>query len=189
MLNVINFQKKRTKCDGFSIIETLIALSIFTIGILAGATLVLSSIGENGSARRITEATALAEDRLEQLMALPYDDIDYGSDTTGHIFEGMVSFNGLENLPVTFMIGYNFLNDGDNSIYMELGYSFSIFDVFVGAGNGLYLWGDGDFGIVNLGISASKQVRITEQFALPLSASLITNPEAGHIHLVFGVSF
>ncbi len=83
MLNVINFQKKRTNCDGFSIMETLIALSIFTIGILAVATLVLSAIGENASARRVTEATALAEDRLEQLMALPYDTIAGGNDSEG----------------------------------------------------------------------------------------------------------
>ena len=69
--------KNLTKADpaGFSIIECLIALSIFTIGILAVATLVLSSIGENASARRVTEAAALAEDCLEQLMAQSYEDI------------------------------------------------------------------------------------------------------------------
>jgi type IV pilus assembly protein PilV len=83
MLNVNNFQKKLTRCDGFSIMETLIALSIFTIGILAVATLVLSSIGENASARRITEATALAEDRLEQLMAQSYDAISGGTAIEG----------------------------------------------------------------------------------------------------------
>ena len=75
--------RKQARCGGFSIIECLIALSIFTIGILAVATLVLSSIGENASARRITEATALAEDRLEQLMAQAYDDIADGESTQG----------------------------------------------------------------------------------------------------------
>jgi hypothetical protein len=117
-----------------------------------------------------------------------YNYFDYGSDTTGHVFEGMVSFNGLEDLPLTFMIGYNFLNDSDNSIYMELGYSFSIFDVFIGAGNGVYLTGDGSFSIVNLGLGASKEIKITDNFSLPVSASLITNPEAKQIHLVFGIS-
>jgi prepilin-type N-terminal cleavage/methylation domain-containing protein len=74
---------KKSNPKGFSIIECLIALSVFTIGILAVATLVLSSIGENASARRITEATALAEVRLEQLMALPYGDIAADSETQG----------------------------------------------------------------------------------------------------------
>ena len=75
MMNGLNFQKKQTNCDGFSVMETLIALSVFTIGILAVASLVLAAIGENASARRVTEATALAEDRLEQLMALSYDSL------------------------------------------------------------------------------------------------------------------
>ena len=65
----------KTGSAGFSLIECLIALSVFTIGILAVATLVLSSIGENAGARRITEATALAENSLEQLVAKPYDEI------------------------------------------------------------------------------------------------------------------
>ena len=73
--NRIRLQLRLTRCEGLSIIECLIALSIFTIGILAVAALVLSSIGENASARRITEATALAEDCLEQLMAQSYEDI------------------------------------------------------------------------------------------------------------------
>ena len=76
-------RRQNTEAEGFSIIECLIALSIFTIGILAVATLVLSSIGENASARRITEATALAEARLEQLMALPYADIVADQETQG----------------------------------------------------------------------------------------------------------
>lgn len=74
---------QKADTEGFSIIECLIALSIFTIGILAVATLVLSSIGENASARRITEATTLAEARLEQLMALPYSDIVADQETQG----------------------------------------------------------------------------------------------------------
>ena len=65
----------KTDPAGFSLIECLISLSVFTIGILAVATLVLSSIGENAGARRITEATALAETSLEQLVAKPYDEI------------------------------------------------------------------------------------------------------------------
>lgn len=81
--NRIRLQQRQTRCEGLSIIECLIALSIFTIGILAVAALVVSSIGENASARRITEATALAEDRLEQLMALSYDDIADGESIQG----------------------------------------------------------------------------------------------------------
>jgi type IV pilus assembly protein PilV len=68
---------------GFSIIEVLFALSFFAIGILAVSTLALSAISSNASARRLTDATALAEDRLEKLAALPYDNIQNGSANDG----------------------------------------------------------------------------------------------------------
>jgi len=60
---------------GLTIIEIIFALSIFAIGILAVSGLAISSVHSNSSARRVTEATTLAEDRLERLMTLPYDNI------------------------------------------------------------------------------------------------------------------
>jgi type IV pilus assembly protein PilV len=60
---------------GFSIVEVLIALSVFMIGILAVGSMTINSINENASARKITEATNLAEQRLERIMALSYDSI------------------------------------------------------------------------------------------------------------------
>ncbi len=115
---------------------------------------------------------------------LGYDYFDYDT----HVFEPFVSFNGLEDLPLSAMLGVNVAGDDENSIYFELGYGFSIFDVFLGGGNGIYTT-DTDFGIVNVGLTATKEIQITDQYALPISASLITNPEAKAIHLVFGLSF
>ncbi len=68
---------------GLSIIEVVFAISIFAIGILAVTTLSISAVNSNASSRRITDATALAEDRLERLAALPYDDIDSDAETEG----------------------------------------------------------------------------------------------------------
>ena len=116
-----------------------------------------------------------------------YDYYEFRGDSTAHILEGMASFNGLENLPLTLMIGYNFAGDSQNSTYLELGYSFSILDIFLGAGNGFYTT-DGKFNVVNLGIGVSKDLKITERFSLPMSASFITNPEAKKVHFVFGIS-
>jgi type IV pilus assembly protein PilV len=69
--------------QGLTIIEVVFAISIFTIGILAVSGLALTSVNSNAASRRLTEATTLAEDRLERLMALPYDTIDYGEATEG----------------------------------------------------------------------------------------------------------
>ena len=55
-------------------IEVLIAMAIFAVGILAVTTMQIRSINQNASARLQTEATNLAADWMEQLLALPYDD-------------------------------------------------------------------------------------------------------------------
>lgn len=59
---------------GFTLCEIMMAIAIFAIGILAVTSMQLRSIGLNATARTQTEATTLAVDRMEQLLALPYDD-------------------------------------------------------------------------------------------------------------------
>ena len=60
--------------QGFTLIEVMIAMAIFAIGILAVTTMQMRSIGQNTSARMQTEATTLAVDWMEQLLSLPYED-------------------------------------------------------------------------------------------------------------------
>ena len=55
---------------GFTLIEVLVALAIFTIGILALTSLQAVYIGGNSSARMQTEATSLATQWLERLKFL-----------------------------------------------------------------------------------------------------------------------
>ena len=69
-------QKIKKNNKGFTLIEVLIGIVIFAIGILAVATLQASSTKSNSSARRITEALSLAESKIEDLMLLPYDHAD-----------------------------------------------------------------------------------------------------------------
>lgn len=58
---------------GFTLIEVMIALAIFAIGILAVAAMQINAVKQNSGSRMQTEATAVAEQLMEQLMALPYD--------------------------------------------------------------------------------------------------------------------
>ena len=66
--------KIQMNIKGFTLLEVLIVIAIFSIGILAVAAMQMSSTRGNASARRITEATALAESQIENLMQLSYDD-------------------------------------------------------------------------------------------------------------------
>jgi len=133
-------------------------------------------------------------------------------DNTAHVFEGSLSFNGTDDLPIGFLVGtliygadYDVNGDNRYSTYCELSYSPEIkgmpVSVFMGVNltpasdddlnflvpvNGFY--GD-DLGVCNFGFSAEKTLNITETFEVPLNVSLITNPMKGNIFLVAGFSF
>jgi len=134
---------------------------------------------------------------------------DYKKETTGHVFEATLKFNGTDKLPLSLMVATNVygadakkINEdgtqGDNqfSTYAELAYSFKYFDLFAGANliapdrdkgeTGYY----GNYaGFVNIGITATKQIKITKEYSLPLTLSVITNPQAEKIYFVAGFSF
>jgi len=74
------FMKKSTEipksiCNqGFTLIEVLIAMSIFAIGILAVGSMQVSAINKYAGARNSTTVVNLAKDRVEELNGLAYDD-------------------------------------------------------------------------------------------------------------------
>jgi hypothetical protein len=82
--------------------------------------------------------------------------------------------------------GYYYLNQ-NNDLYFEAGYSFKKVDLFVGAGNESYTT-DTNFNVVNIGISTSKEIPITEKFSLPVTGSVIVNPDKEQIFFVVGIS-
>ncbi len=57
---------------GFSLLEVVIALGIFSIGILAIASLQITATSGNAKARFSTEAATLAQDVVERLLAIDY---------------------------------------------------------------------------------------------------------------------
>ncbi len=72
-----NKDKKRNyKERGFTLIEVLIAMAIFSIGILGVWTMQIRSTTGNTSARIRTEASIWAQDRVETLMLLSYTHAD-----------------------------------------------------------------------------------------------------------------
>ncbi|PLW91873.1 MAG: hypothetical protein C0592_13585 [Marinilabiliales bacterium] len=150
---------------------------------------------------------------------------EYDGDITGHVFEGAISWNGTESLPLTFLAAVNFfgadakLIEDDTasadfntvvgnqmSMYFELGYGVTCKDeteleFFLGftpneprkadATTG-YIGEAGFYGytmgVVNLGVTASKEIKITENFSIPVFSQLVFNPMAEDVFLVFGLS-
>ena len=68
--------------SGFTLIEVMIALLVFTVGILATLSLQTTSINANALARGTTEGAALAADMVETLRTLDYQTDDNLTDGT-----------------------------------------------------------------------------------------------------------
>jgi len=125
----------------------------------------------------------------------PY--FDYSTASGSHAFELNLGYE-----ISGFSIAANaFLNEaggagtgslGDD-LYFEVGYSIKNFGVFLGAGNGWHTMeadpDESDFNVCNIGISASKDIVITDTFTLPVSGMLVLNPDTEQFHVVVGVSF
>jgi prepilin-type N-terminal cleavage/methylation domain-containing protein len=80
---------KFTKNYGFSIIEVLIALAIFSIGILGVVTMQISSANTNRNAGKITVAYEIASGQVERLLSLDdYDDTDLSAATADNPHDG-----------------------------------------------------------------------------------------------------
>ena len=59
---------------GFTIIEVVIAISILAVGLLGVAAMQTSSIQVNSAAGRITTRMNWAQDKMEELKAMPFSD-------------------------------------------------------------------------------------------------------------------
>lgn len=123
---------------------------------------------------------------------------NYKNSTTGHLYETSVKWEGSDKFPLSVLVG-SFIYGGDKnsegkqnySSYAEIGYSFrtKVGDIepFMGFTPSKGLYGN-TMGVVNMGLSASRNVRITEYFDLPITTSLIVNPQMSNIYFLFGIS-
>jgi type IV pilus assembly protein PilV len=73
----MNPVKKSLKTErGFTLVEVIIAICVFSVGMLAVATMQVSGTQGTASARWHTEATVWASDQIEKIISLPYDHAD-----------------------------------------------------------------------------------------------------------------
>ncbi len=132
---------------------------------------------------------------------------NFRNSNTGHTLEICLSWAGPEKFPLQLYAGtlvygadkgkdatgvYGTGSKNNYSTYLEAAYPFSIkgFGVkpFVGGipfGSG---WYGPCGGVVNAGLTVSKSIVISKDYSLPVFGSVITNPQAQSIFLVFGIS-
>ncbi len=133
----------------------------------------------------------------------PYEDgatPKYFADNS-HMLEGTV---GLDFSAIckkfALSIAWNtyFLNDknaeGDEqfSTYIELGYPVNLNAVSLEFAAGFTPWEgvySSNFNMVNLSLKASKELKITDFYSLPIFTQLVLNPNTETIYGVFGISF
>ncbi len=137
-----------------------------------------------------------------------YQYFNYDKKTTGHAFEVSIGFSGPEKFPIKFFAGtvvygsdkakdtlgaYSNVNKNNFSTYLELSYplTFHKIDINFFAGGTPFggSWYGPKAGFTNVGITARRSIPITKSYGLPVQASLITNPVAQKVFLVFGISF
>lgn len=79
--------KKLSEESGFTLIETLVAMTVFTIGILSLYAMQVSAIQGNSSASRMTTAATAGADQLETIFAMDYDAlVDTDNDSVAGLY-------------------------------------------------------------------------------------------------------
>ena len=79
---------KKTEA-GFTLIETIIAVFVFTVGVLAAASMQISSINGNSTAQSLTQGANVAANQVENLRPLDYmTDADLTEGAHGPIQNG-----------------------------------------------------------------------------------------------------
>ena len=94
----------------------------------------------------------------------------------GNTFEGIITFERSNSFPISLLVGVNFYNDIGHNSYFELGYFTSLkkvnLSIFVGATPGSKenpdFYGAESFKIINAGLKVSKEIKISNDFSLPV---------------------
>ncbi len=109
-------------------------------------------------------------------------------DANSHVLELLGAYSGVVDL----MAAVNLTNDDDKSLYVELGKSISVkggdLGLFFGGvtKSDYYLAPDG--GVINVGFSASKEIKLTDSFSIPVSGTYVVNPELKKSYFLVGFS-
>ncbi|MGE5680549.1 MAG: hypothetical protein ACM34K_06660 [Bacillota bacterium] len=123
---------------------------------------------------------------------------DFSGDGLGaHTVEAALAITGPEEFPLTILISKNIHNDpvDNKSFYVEAGYGFSIAEtpvsVFLGAAQGVSIWHNvstDKMELTNIGFNVTKDLKLTNDYSMPLGLSFVYNPHIKNSYLIFKLS-
>lgn len=121
--------------------------------------------------------------------------------TTDHIYEAGITYLMPYNRFPLSLSCYTMIGGGDKkangkqaySTYMEANYPFTVKDVSMNAFCGFTpcdaaMYQTRGFAMTNIGVKASKNLRLSDSFSLPIYTQVIWNPNKEDVHFVFGVT-
>ena len=131
---------------------------------------------------------------------------NFKSHETDHHFEAGLAYTlPIEKLPLS--IAWNFMFAGQDkdengnqnySSYVELNFPFTVKGVDLNATCGVLPYDAGittyggdvnsGFAVTNVALKATKDIKITDSFSLPIFTQAIWNPRMEDAHLVLGIS-
>ncbi len=122
---------------------------------------------------------------------------DTVSDPGAHTLELGVIVTGPPSFPMTVSGYVNVYNDAGNNTYFQLDYPLTVneteLNFFCGATGGSKdnpgYYGSDNFEVINTGITATREIQVSDKLSVPLSVSFIVNPRLEISYLVVGMSF
>jgi len=123
-----------------------------------------------------------------------YDDPDGPG---AHTIETGILLKGPESFPLSLSGFILIYNNAGNNTYFQLDYPVTVAEVpltfFIGAAGGSEedpgYYGTEKFNVTNIGLKATKSIKITEDYSLPVFVSFLINPRTEIAYLVFGLTF
>ncbi len=122
----------------------------------------------------------------------PDDPVSYFDGDAHFVEVGMAFASEFSNGVGYYLMGGIFVhNDDDNSVYGEVGLEFEVEEVSLTLFSGFSpvesaAYGNSTFAFINTGITASKEVKLSDYLSIDVSTSLITNPHSEAMFFVFG---
>jgi hypothetical protein len=125
----------------------------------------------------------------------PNSGLGFG-DPKAHTVEVGASVTGPKRFPVTFSGYVNVHNDPGHNTYFQLDYPVTAGEVELGFFLGLAggssknpdYYGTENPNVINMGMSATRNIEVTTSFSLPLTGWAIYNPRTETAFLVVGVN-